>query len=299
MLIQENNMEAIVHDDNLYSAPAQDLTSPFPQLKTHYDEKYKVGWFLMDSEPRPCFTPTLLNSISHYFESVKSEMIETNNQKYDFLVLDSNIDGVFNLGGDLNLFASKILEGNREALLNYAVSCIDVLYANMTHLDTELTTIALVKGDALGGGFEAALSSNVLIAERGVKMGLPEVLFNLFPGMGAFSLLSRKIGTALAEEMIMSGKTYSSDELFKLGVVDILAEQGEAEIALFSYIKSRNRSANSYTAMQKVKDRCNTISYQELIDITHIWVDAALKLTKKDLRMINRLVKRQSLNANA
>ena len=292
-------MEAIAHYDNLYLEPTHDINPTFPQLKTHYDEKHKLGWFLMDSEPRPCFTPTLLNSISDYFELVKQEMLETNNEKYDFLVLDSNINGVFNLGGDLNLFSSKILEGDRDALLNYAISCIDVLYANMTHLNTELTTIALVKGDALGGGFEAALSSNVLIAERGVKMGLPEVIFNLFPGMGAFSLLSRKVGTAMAEEMIMSGKTYSSDELFERGVVDILADKGEAEVALFSYIKSRNRLSNSYSAMQKVKDRCNTISYQELLDITNIWVDAALKLTKKDLRMIDRLVSRQSANSAA
>jgi DSF synthase len=46
--------------------------------------------------------------------------------------------------------------------------------------------------------------------------------------------------------------------------------------------------------MQKVKDICNTIHYQELLDITNIWVDAALKLTDKDLRMMTRLVTRQN-----
>lgn len=287
-------MEAIAQNETNYHTLPQREVSQLSQLKTHYDAKHKIGWFLMDSAPRPCFTPTLLNNISSYFESVKKEMRESNNEKYDFLVLDSNIDGVFNLGGDLNLFSSKIQQGDREGLLHYATSCIDVLYANMTHLDTELTTVALVKGDALGGGFEAALSSNLLIAERGVKMGLPEVLFNLFPGMGAFSLLSRKIGAANAEKMILSGTLYTAEELFEQGVVDIIAEKGEAEIELHKYIKARKRIANSYTAMQKVKDRCNTISYQELIDITNIWVDAALKLQNKDLRMINRLVIRQT-----
>jgi DSF synthase len=287
-------MEAISQYQNNYHTVPLRKNEGFEQLKTHYDAKYKVGWFLMDAHPRPCFTPTLLNNISNYFTSVKDEMLQSNNEKYDYLVLDSNTEGVFNLGGDLNLFSSKIQQGNRDVLLQYATSCIDVLYENMTHLNTELTTVALVKGDALGGGFEAALSSNVLIAERGAKMGLPEVLFNLFPGMGAFSLLSRKIGTVNAEKMILSGKTYSAEELFEEGVVDILAEKGEAEIALYKYIKARSRIANSCSAMQKVKDRCNTISYQELIDITNIWVDAALKLRDKDLRMINRLVTRQT-----
>lgn len=70
----------------------------------------------------------------------------------------------------------------------------------MFHFDTDLTTVSLIQGDALGGGFEASLSSNLIIAERGVKMGLPEVIFNLFPGMGAYSILSRKVGAATAEK---------------------------------------------------------------------------------------------------
>jgi len=264
------------------------------QLKTHYDAKYKIGWFLMDASPRPCFTPTLLNDISMYFDNVKAEMKASNNEKYDFIVLGSNVDNVFNLGGDLDLFAAKILQGDRDVLLKYAMACIDVLYANMTHLNVEAVTVSVVKGDALGGGFEAALSSNLLIAERGVKMGLPEVLFNLFPGMGAFSLLSRKVGTAMAEKMIFSGELYLAEELFEMGVVDILAEKGEAELELYKHIKAVNKRANSHKAMQKVKDICNTVSYQELVDITNVWVDAALKLDNKDLRMMNRLVTRQT-----
>lgn len=266
----------------------------YTQLKTHYDAKYKIGWFLMDAAPRACFTPTLLNEISSYFDDIKTEMTVSNNEKYDFIVLGSNVQDIFNLGGDLDLFSEKILQGDRDALLKYAIACIDVLYANMTHLNTEAVTVAIVKGDALGGGFEAALSSNLLIAERGVKMGLPEVLFNLFPGMGAFSLLSRKVGTAMAEKMILSGKLYLAEELFEMGVVDILAEKGEAELALYKHIKMVNRTANSYKAMQKVKDICNTISYQELLDITNVWVDAALNLNDKDIRMMTRLVTRQN-----
>jgi DSF synthase len=273
---------------------AYDDAPLYTQLKTHYDAKYKIGWFLMDAAPRPCFTPTLLNEIASYFDDVRTEMTMTNNEKYDFIVLGSNVADTFNLGGDLDLFAAKILQGDRDALLKYATACIDVLYANMTHLNVEAVTVSIVKGDALGGGFEAALSSNLLIAERGVKMGLPEVLFNLFPGMGAFSLLSRKIGTAMAEKMIFSGKLYLAEELYEMGVVDILAEKGEAELALYKHIQIVNRSANSYKAMQKVKDICNTVNYQELFDITKVWVDAALNLKDKDLKMMGRLITRQN-----
>ena len=128
-------------------------------------------------------------------------------------------------------------------------------------------------------------------------MGLPEVLFNLFPGMGAYSLLARKVGTSMAEKIILSGKLYTSDELYEMGVIDILAEPGEGEVAVYKYIKSANRYSNSYGAIRKVRDICNKISYDELIEIAKIWTDAAFKLTDRDLKMMSRLVKRQNQRA--
>jgi len=270
----------------------------YTQLRTHYDEKYKAGWYYMHAKPRPCFTSILLDELNEYAKNIKSEMRMTDNAKYDYLILASDVQGIFNLGGDLAVFLELIKQKHHQGLLTYATKCIDVLYHNISHLDCELTTIALVQGDALGGGFEGALSSNVLIAERGTKLGLPEVIFNLFPGMGAYSLLSRKVGPAKAEEIILSGKLYLAEELYELGIVDILAEKGEGEIAVYRYINTANRKSNSYQAIRKVKDICNPISYKELLDVTNIWVNSALKLTEKDLRMMDKLVMRQTAKNN-
>jgi len=265
-----------------------------PQLKTHYDEKIKTGWFLMKGAPRPSFTLKLLKDISDYFATVKKDMHDTKGEKYDYLVLGSDVEGVFNLGGDLHLFRQYINDNDRDGLLVYAMHSVELVYQNMSHLDVDLTTISLIQGDALGGGFESAISANVIIAERGTKMGLPETLFNLFPGMGAFSLLSRKIGFAAAEKMIMSGSLYSAEQLYDMGVVDILAEQGEGELAVYRYIKSTNRAQNTHKAMRKVKDICNQVTHKELKEIATVWADAALQLTTKDLRMMDRLVRRQN-----
>ena len=273
-------------------------TGEYQQLDTYYDEKYKTGWFLMKAEPRPCFTPTLLQELSAYLSEVKNDMRNSHGEKYDYLVVGSQVEGIFNLGGDLDLFTQFIHQRDREGLLGYAIQCIDILYQNMHHYNAELTTISLIQGDALGGGFEAALSSNIIIAERGVKMGLPEVLFNLFPGMGAYSLLSRKIGAIKAEQMILSGQIYKAEELHDMGVIDILAEPGEGDLAVYQYIKKANRAANSYQAMRRVKDICNEISYEELTRIANVWADAALNLSAKDLRMMQRLVKRQNVRIN-
>ena len=265
-----------------------------PQLKTFYDSKNKAGWFLMNGAPRPSFTPQLLKEISDYFVTVKQEMKDSKNEKYDFLILSSDVEGVFNLGGDLSLFSQYIIDNNREGLLNYAIQSIDLVYENLSHLGTELTTISLIQGDALGGGFESAISANVIVAEKGTKMGLPEALFNLFPGMGAYSILSRKIGAAQAEKMILSGSLFTAEQLYEMGVIDILAEVGEGEVEVYKYIKRASRSKNTFQSMQKVKDICNQVSYKELEDIATVWTDAALQLTAKDLRMMQRLVRKQN-----
>ena len=267
---------------------------PQSQIKTHYDSKNRVAWLLMKGSPRPTFTPKLLKDIGDYFDSIKQDMHETNGEKYNYLVSGSNVEGVFNLGGDLALFCQLIRNNDREALFDYALKSTDLVYRNMTHLDVDLTTITLVQGDALGGGFESAISANVVVAERGVKMGLPEVLFNLFPGMGAYSILSRKIGCGATEKMILSGSLYSAEQLYDMGVVDILAEKGDGEIEVYKYIKARNRAHNTHKAMRRVKDICNQVSYKELIEVATVWVDAALQLNEKDLRMMERLVRRQN-----
>jgi DSF synthase len=248
----------------------------------------------MKGAPRPAFTLKLLNEITSQIKTVQQDMAESGGKKYDFLVLGSDIEGVFNLGGDLDQFCQYIHNRDRDGLLRYAKLSIDLVYQNMIHFGEDMKSISLIQGDALGGGFEAAFSANVVVAERGSKCGLPEVLFNMFPGMGAFSMLSRKIGFAAAEKMIMSGGVYSAEKLYEMGLVDILAEKGEGEVAIYQYINSTQRSNNAYRSMQQVKDICNQVSYQELIDIGTVWADAALNLTEKDLRMMQRLVRRQN-----
>lgn len=173
------------------------------------------------------------------------------------------------------------------------------MYLNYTNLGKEITTISLIQGDALGGGFEAALSSDIVIAERSAKLGLPDILFNLFPGAGAYSFLSRKIGMIEAERLILSGKLYTAEELHKIGAVDVLAEDGQGERAVFDYIKKENRARNGYRGFRKSKHLCNPVTQHELRESAKVWADAALQLTDKDLRMMERLIARQSTKFSA
>ena len=156
-----------------------------------------------------------------------------------------------------------------------------------------MITIGLVQGDALGGGFEGALSFNVLVAERSAKFGLPEILFNLFPGMGAFSFLSRKLNSAHAQRMIMSGKIYSAEELHALGLVDVLADDGHGEEAVRDYIARNTRAHVAHRSIYRARRRVDPLSLQELRDIADIWVETAMQAVPADLRKMERLMSMQ------
>lgn len=267
----------------------------YTQLTTYFDPHSQIAWGYMHAEPRPCFTPTVLRELLSWGNGMIGMIDDPAQMDVKYFVLASKVPDTFSLGGDLSLFMQHIAARDREALYRYAISCIDCSYAVHSHLTRPgVTSIALVQGQALGGGFESALAANVLIAERGTKMGLPEILFNLFPGMGALTFLGRRVGHQKAEKIILSGKLYLAEELHEMGVVDVLAEPGEGEIAVHDYVRREEKSRNGILALRGAREISQPVSYDELVRITEIWVDAALRLESKDLRMMERLVSRQT-----
>lgn len=264
------------------------------QLTTRYDAANRALWCYMHAEPRPCFTRQLLHESREVQRRLIRQAGQDRGEPINYLVLASSVPGVFNLGGDLDLFVSLIRKRDAETLQTYARACIDVCYHQASNLENTLTTIALVQGDALGGGFEAALSCSVLIAERQTQLGLPEILFNLFPGMGAYSFLARRLNPIQAERLILSGKLYGAEELYDMGVVDVLAEPGAGDLAVGDYIRKRNRAGNGYLAMQRVRQLYQPVRYEELLDITKVWVETALRLSEKDIRTMERLLRAQN-----
>ena len=200
---------------------------------------------------------------------------------------------MFNLGGDLDLFNGAIVRNDRALLTSYASLCIDNQYRLATGFDAEITSIALVEGKAFGGGFEGALACDLIVAERSATFSFPEMLFNLFPGMGALSFLSRKIGLRKAEEIISSTRVFSAKEMLELNVVDEVVEDGLGLESVRRMIANRRRRQNAHRAMQRAKQYIQPITRKELEDIVDVWVDAALLLTPADRRMMARLARAQ------
>ena len=268
------------------------------QLRAYYQHEQRAMWSRWNPFPRPCFNAKLLADIRAYhdFLARSDGQIECMGKQYpiDYVVLASDKPGVFNLGGDLDLFKQLIGEHDRAELLRYGRACIDVLYSNYMAFDLPVTTISLVQGDALGGGFEAALSGDMIVAEKSARFGFPEILFNLFPGMGAYSFLDRRIGQHGAEELISSGQIYSAQQMLEKGVIDLVVEDGQGEAGIAALIDRRKRSQNGFAALAQARRRVHRIQFPELLDIVEIWVDSALRLNLRDLKLMQRLVSRQN-----
>jgi DSF synthase len=278
------------------------LRTPYGKRNTQFNAEFDPStgtiWGYFNPKGTACFSLGLLKDIRAHdallAENAGYLDFDGKMSRVNYYVMASRTPRVFNLGGDLALFVLLIKSRDREALLHYAKLCIDNMYPKIKNFfSPSLTTISLVQGDALGGGFECALSSDVIVAEESAQMGLPEILFNLFPGMGAYSLLARRIGMRAAEELILSGKILSAAKLHEMGIVDVLAKDGEGETAVNNWIASTYKRRNGYAAVHRARQLVHPVTREELDAITETWVDAALRIEDRDLKMMGRIVRAQ------
>lgn len=267
--------------------------SNLPEVDVLYEAEEKILWQYMKPAGRPSFTPGLLRDLTAVLDAVEKAHLSSRHPPVQYMILASRLAGIYNLGGDLARFQKMIEAGDRDGLRHYAHRCVRGQYRRAIKMNLPICTIALVQGDALGGGFEAALSHDVIVAEKSAKFGLPEILFNLFPGMGAYSFLSRRLDSARAQRLMTSGRLYSAEDMQAMGVVDIVAEDGAGPVAVSNFIEQHRRTSKARTAIAKLRDMVAPITLKEMMDITDLWVETALTLEPRDLRKMRHLVAAQ------
>jgi DSF synthase len=277
-------------------------SEPGSAYESAFEPAIGTLWTYFNPKGVPCYSLELLKAMHAHDQRLVANRarVDVGGEMHDvnYYVTCSRTPGVFNLGGDLALFQLLIKTGDRDALAQYAKLCIDVQYPrSRSFFSPTLTSISLVQGEALGGGFECALAADVIVAEESAQMGLPEILFNLFPGMGACSLLARRIGMRAAEELILSGKVLSATELYKVGVVDVIATDGQGESAVRNWIAKNAKRRNGMQAVLHARQFIHPVTREELDGIVGLWVDAALRLGERDLKMMSRLVRAQMRRA--
>ncbi|NIJ70644.1 crotonase/enoyl-CoA hydratase family protein [Xanthomonas sp. 60] len=277
------------------------VSHAYATIRTEDSADGSAHWLYMHADAatgvRACCRKDMLDEMWRYMSHVTRGPATRHDGRLRHFVLASDA-AAYNLGGDLELFTRLIREGNRDRLLAYAQRCVEGVHHLHTGFGGDVRTIALIQGDALGGGLEMALACHTIVAEEGSGLGLPEVLFGLFPGMGAYSFLCRRMAPQQAEKIILDGRVYSAEEMHALGVVDVLVKKGEGRAAVETLIRQHQRIPQSYLAMNAARNLAQAVSHDELLEITKVWVDSALVLGDKSLRTMDRLVKAQTRRAS-
>jgi DSF synthase len=275
------------------------FSNKYSQVNTKYVASHEVLWsYIHQKEMIPCFSMSLLTDLFNHHEDIAlSNGVITENeqtQRIRYSVLASKTPGYFNMGGDLEKMAEAIRIQDRKSLETYAKLSIDVVAQRIFRFNIpRLTTISLLQGETLGAGIEAAITSDILIAERQSILCFPEMFFNMFPGMGAYSLIGRKAGLDIADKMILGCARFTAEECHEMGLVDIVADEGQGERAVYDFIDQQRKRSEGYISTLKAKKFINPITHEELNNIVGEWVENALSLNERDLKVMARFFRAQ------
>ena len=281
--------ERSLNTDELADIPALAGTNEFTQLEVRFDKERAALWMVMRAHPRPTFNPDLLDEILRLGRLVRDSGLEV-----DFWVTASSCPGMFNAGGDLPLFARAIKDGDHAVLRSYARAAVDVVWELMTGFGIGALTVALVDGDALGGGYECALAHNFLVAEDGVTMAFPEMRFNHFAGMGAYSLIARRAGIPAADQLLVHGARRPVGWHAERGLVDTVAEPRDGHRVTLALLDRFRPRLNSVKALVRTRNRVLAITRAELMDITEDWAETAFTVGDRGVAYMERLVTLQN-----
>lgn len=271
-----------------FSGVPAPLAKNYKYMALEWDAEFSVLTTRIAVRPIQCYSLAAMGELQQVFNDISA-----NPGLVKHFVMASGVANVFNFGGDLSLFVLLVRARDLDSLKLYARRCVDLVWWLENAAQIGVHTTALVQGDTLGGGLESALLHHNVIFERSSQAGFPEVLFNLFPGMGAWPLTIRKAGFAVANDMILSGQIYSADQLHRSGLVDLVVEDGGGEAALAKIVRSVNPRLRGILAALHARRVAAPITYESLQSVVELWAVAALRLTDRDLKLMERLARAQ------
>ena len=162
------------------------------------------------------------------------------------LVLHSGKKGNFIAGADIQLIRASKTEKEAEQLSETGQKLLN------RWEDLPFPTVVAINGNCLGGGCELSLASTAIVMSNhpSARIGLPETMLGIIPGMGGCVRMPTKIGIASALEMILAGKTVTGEKAYKMGLADglIPKESFDDTVGIwvkqnFTKLKNRERIA--------------------------------------------------------
>jgi enoyl-CoA hydratase/carnithine racemase len=145
------------------------------------------------------------------------------------LIIHSSLAGGFCAGADLReLYAGLVATPDHERRSAEVSAFIDRIHAVMNRLDSlPLTTIGAIHGVCFGGGFELALTCDLLIADKTARFCFPELRLGLLPGFGGIPRLKRDVGNAVVRDLLLTGRSLNAKKAQGIGLVSQMVGQGK------------------------------------------------------------------------
>lgn len=117
--------------------------------------------------------------------------------------------------------------------------------------DCPVPVVAVVQGAAFGGGCELALAADFILAAKPALFALPEAGLGIMPGMGGTQALPRRVGPAVARDMLLTGEPIAAIRAFKLGMVSRL--YSSEDLARESLAVAQRIAGNAPRSLRAIK----------------------------------------------
>jgi enoyl-CoA hydratase/carnithine racemase len=145
------------------------------------------------------------------------------------LIIYSTLKSGFSAGADLRELYQRIQQKGRVEVAQEVRGYLERIHRVMNALDASpLTSIAAVHGVTFGGGFELALTCDLIIADKMARFCFPELRLGLIPGYGGIPRLKRDLGNAVVRDLLLTGRSFNATKAQQIGLVSQVVAEGEA-----------------------------------------------------------------------
>jgi enoyl-CoA hydratase/carnithine racemase len=162
-------------------------------------------------------------------EELEQFVAALKNTEAHALIIYSELKCGFCAGADLRELYQRSQEIGKQDAAKGVREFLQRIHAVMNALDAApLTTIAAVHGVIFGGGFELALVSDIIIADKMARFCFPELRLGLIPGFGGIPRLKRDLGNAVVRDLLLTGRSFNATKAQQIGLVSQVVGEGEA-----------------------------------------------------------------------
>lgn len=262
----------------------------FDGINVRYDAASLTAVVSFETDEVPSCTLRVVRALHAAYDAIAAA--KERGVAIEQMILTSHVDGIFNMGGDLGLMATAARARDDAALQEYGRLTAALVHRTWNGLGVGMTTIAAVDGDAFGGGCEAALSANVVVATEKSRFAFPEVRFGLYPAMGATSLVGRRVSPAFATEWIISGRTLEAGLAERAGLVDRIVVEKPEQCAL-RLLRNHASSRRKLREVARLRRLQAEYPFEEAERIVMQWATTVAAMPQRKLTQIERIVRAQ------